>query len=599
MKSHSPARFRGHALTAALFLTCLTAHAQWTTEQFELKAGWNAVYLHIDASHATLNQLVGSDPENPIEEIWVWSPPGPALQFFDSLQAPQSGSTEWLRWDRYWAGASPMQRLPGNAAALVRVADGTPDYTWTLVGKPVPPAQRWTSSGMNFIGFPTPRTSPPTWGDFLGPARSLHDHAEIYRYVGGPFSATNPQRIHAPQLRNTPLHRNQAYWVRSEEYNRYFGPFEVELQHPNGIQFGTRSGQFRIRIRNRIEEPVTVTARLLPSGPAPAGEPVVAGNVPLLLRGEQDMSDLTFPFTRFSEEDGAFTLAPVGQAGANIEVVVGLDRFALEGIPGDHFAGILRVSDDAGMTLIDLPVSAGIASTEGLWVGNALVGEVAHYLVDYAVDGTGGLAQDEDGAYIAEEIDESFGAVARAFPLRLIIHNNGSGNATLLQRVYHGMIDDENTVLTKDQSVLHPDRLASARRISAAHLPWTSGNASWTFNGPLNEAAEIETTVFAPYDDHAANPFVHTYHPDHDNLDARFEQTLPQGVESYGIERRITLRVQAPGGDFANVTAGSGTLSGTYEETVLLHGRDGASRTYRSRGAFALNRVSEIATLTD
>ncbi len=599
MNSRSPALSRGPTFILFLCLTGLTAQAQWVTEQYNLKAGWNAVYLHIDASHATLNQLVGSDPDNPIEEIWVWAPPGPALQFFDSLQAPQSGSTEWLRWDRYWAGASPMQRLPGNAAALVRVADGSPDYTWTLVGKPMPPAQQWTSSGMNFIGFPTPKTTPPMWGDFLGPARSLHDHAEIYRYVGGPFSSTNPQRIHSPQLRNTPLYRNQAYWVRSEEYNRYFGPFDVELQRPDGIHFGTRRGQFRIRLRNRIDEPVTITASLLASGPAPAGEPAVVDNVPLLLRGEQDLSDLTYPFTRFSEEDGTFTLAPKGQPGANIEVVVGLDRFALAGLPGDHFAGVLRLSDNQGMTDIDLPVTAGIASTEGLWVGNALIGEVAHYLVDYAVDGTGGLAQDEDGAYIAEEIDESFGAVARAFPLRLILHNSGAGTATLLQRVYHGMIDTENTVLTKHQSVLHPDRLDSARRISAAHLPWTDNNTSWSFDGPLNEAAEITTTVFVPYDDQATNPFLHTYHPDHDNLDARFEQALPQGVESYGVERRITLRVQAPGGDFGNVTAGSGTLSGAYEETVILHGRDGASRTYRSRGAFALNRVSEIATLTD
>lgn len=597
MKSQS--RFRGLSVIAALCLSCMNGHAQWVTEQYPLKAGWNAVYFHIDASHATLNQLVGSDPDNPIEEIWVWAPPGPALQFFDSLQAPQSGSTEWLRWDRYWAGASPMQRLPGNAAALVRVATGSPDYTWTLVGKPVPPAQNWTSSGMNFIGFPTPKTDPPTWGDFLGPARSLHDHAEIYRYVGGPFSATNPQRIHSPQLRNTPLHRNEAYWVRSEEYNRYFGPFEVELQRPDGIHFGTQRGQFRIRLRNRIDEPVTVTARLLASEPAPAGEPVVIGNVPLILRGEQNLSDLTHPFTRFSEEDGEFTLAPKGQPGANIEVVVGIDRFALSGFPGDHFAGVLRLSDDAGMIAVDLPVTAGIASTEGLWVGNALVGEVAHYLVDYAVDGTGGLAQDEGGAYIAEEIDESFGAVARAFPLRLILHNPAAGNASLLQRVYHGLIDDETMVLTKHQSVLHPARLDSARRISAAHLPWTDNNTSWSFDGPLNEAAEIETTVFVPYDDQATNPFLHTYHPDHDNLDARFEQTLPQGVESYGIERRITLRVQAPGGDFGNVTAGSGTLSGTYEETVILHGRDSASRTYRTRGAFALNHVSEIATLTN
>ena len=53
-------------------------------EEFQFKAGWNAVYLHIDASHATLNELVGSDPDNPIEEIWIWVPPSRGMQFFDN-----------------------------------------------------------------------------------------------------------------------------------------------------------------------------------------------------------------------------------------------------------------------------------------------------------------------------------------------------------------------------------------------------------------------------------------------------------------------------------------------------------------------------------
>jgi hypothetical protein len=74
---------------------------------------------------------------------------------------------------------------------------------------------------------------------------------------------------------------------------------------------------------------------------------------------------------------------------------------------------------------------------------------------------------------------------------------------------------------------------------------------------------------------------------------------LPQGVESYGVTRRITLRVQPPGGDFAGVTAGSGILSGIYEETMTLRGRGTAAREYQVRGGFALHRVSEIPVLTE
>lgn len=565
----------------------------------ELKAGWTAVYLDIDASHETLNTLVGADENNPIEEIWLWAPSTSSAQFIDDPQQPSAGSTERLKWDRYWGGSSPMQRLVPNAAYLVRVRSDVPDYTWTLKGKPAPPRFSWTSDGLNLIGFSTPRTNPPTWGTFLGPSRTLHNHAEVYHYPGGPFGEDNPVRLWPTLLRSTPLQRGHAYWVRAEEYNRYFGPVAISLQNPSGIHFNTSRGQYRLRLRNTTPETVTVTASLVASEDAPAGEQEIAGPVPLLLRGEIDIADLTHDFTRFSDEPGTWTLAPEGEPGSDVEVMLGLERSAMEGDAGDHFAGVLRVTDGGGLIEIDLPVSAEIASTAGLWVGNALVSEVQHSLAEYVEAGDGEILENEDGSYEVEEVDESFGPVARPFPLRLLVHNNGEGAATLLQRVYYGPLEEDVVVLTKDESVLDPTQLSDARRISVAHLPLSEENVSWPFNGPLSEAAEIEVTVPLPYDDHASNPFLHTYHPDHDNLDARFEQVLPEGVESYGVTRRILLRVEPPGGDFAAVTAGSGILSGTYEETVTFHGPDGSSRDYRVRGGFALNNILDIATLTE
>ena len=44
--------------------------------------------------------------------------------------------------------------------------------------------------------------------------------------------------------------------------------------------------------------------------------------------------------------------------------------------------------------------------------------------------------------------------------------------------------------------------------------------------------------------DHASNPFLHTYHPDHDNLDNRddtFQTQLSAGKESYDLRRVMTL----------------------------------------------------------
>src|SRR5688500_13152219 len=61
--------------------------AQWLTQSFALTNGWNAIYLHVDASHTSLNAAVASDAGNPILEVWRWNP-STSIQFFDNPQEP-------------------------------------------------------------------------------------------------------------------------------------------------------------------------------------------------------------------------------------------------------------------------------------------------------------------------------------------------------------------------------------------------------------------------------------------------------------------------------------------------------------------------------
>src|SRR5207237_371860 len=101
--------------------------------------------------------------------------------------------------------------------------------------------------------------------------------------------------------------------------------------------------------------------------------------------------------------------------------------------------------------------------------------------------------------------------------------------------------------------------------------------------------------------DHRSNPFLHTYHPDHDNLDVTFRNVLSPGAESYSVVRDITLLVSPPNKDFASLT--SGTQAGTYLETVTVLGLQRAggkqdSRAFQVRGGFTLNRISDLPTLT-
>src|ERR1044071_709896 len=120
-------RFTARVLLRVVFALATgcgpSVRAQWITQTNALRAGWNAVYLQVDASYGTLDQLVASVPSNPIQEIWYWQPALPTGQFVSSPQLPTGGGTQWSSWIRALGGSnSVLQRLTGNGAYLVRLA---------------------------------------------------------------------------------------------------------------------------------------------------------------------------------------------------------------------------------------------------------------------------------------------------------------------------------------------------------------------------------------------------------------------------------------------------------------------------------------------
>src|SRR5205085_2361752 len=156
-----------------------------------------------------------------------------------------------------------------NAAYLVRVRSDIATYQWQLKGKPVVPRYQWTTSGLNFIGFPTVPVSPPTFEDFLAQAPSEFQHsARIFRYPGGDLGEGNPMEVFA--FRTTFVQRGEAYWVRSGEiYNSYYGPFEVVSAGAGTVAYGDSLKAISLRIRNQSSASLTVTLNLTASESAP------------------------------------------------------------------------------------------------------------------------------------------------------------------------------------------------------------------------------------------------------------------------------------------------------------------------------------------
>jgi hypothetical protein len=575
------------------------SQAQWQTQSILVKPGWTAVYLHVDASYQTLDQLVGSDPNNPIAEVWLWQAPSSTLQFVSSPQTPTSGNNQWANWERLglgFSGGGSLIALQPNAAYLIHSLAAT-NYTWLLQGKPVTPTYAWTTTGLNLLGFPSPPANPPAFDAFLALAPAFANAATIFQYPGGNLGPTNPVQLFA--LHTTPVTRGQAFWMRAGTlFNNYFGPFQVVLSGSPGVNFSNNVSQYSFHLVNETATSVTVSATLLPSEPPPTGQAPIAGVPPLLVRGALITTNLTYSFSTLNVGGSqTWTLTPQGQAGSDITVVLGLNRYAMtNNNPGDLLAGILQFTDSFGFSQVDVPVAAQAASLAGLWVGNASISQVANYLKSYQTDANGNPVISSNGNYIITSINTNLGPVVTPYPLRLIVHYDGT-HAVLLQRVYVGLNTRSNLVLSTTQATLDPTQLGTARRISSTGLPWSAANAPWPFAGQLAEGGVLTTTATVAYDDQATNPFLHTYHPDHDNLDATFSNELPQGSESYGITRQITLNVTPPGTDFISLTTANQTLSGVYSETITLGGLGGATRTFNITGGFALTCISTIPAL--
>ena len=486
----------GLLLFGLLLLSSLPALAQWQTQSLTLQPGWNAVFLHVDASYTNLDSLVGSDGSNPISEVWLWQPQVSTAQFITSPAIPSAPDSQWAVWYRSGAVDTLLSLAP-NSAYLVRNTNSVP-YLWNLKGKPVAPRYQWATSGLNLIGFPTPAALPPNFDTFLGPVPELQRSAEIYRYPGGNLGATNPTRVFAPFFRNTPVTRGSAFWIRAgTTYNRYFGPFELGLQNPAGVQYADTLSTYGVRLKNTTASTQTITLNLLASETPPAGQAPFTNPPPLLLRGALNPTNLTYNYTSLPiNTPASFTLAPLGQTGSELEIVLGLNRSAMTGPAGSLYAGILRFTDVGGLSRQDISVAASVATTSGLWVGSASISQVAQYLKSYAKAandaelqsqtntlGAGIYTRDTNSnliirvgtnsaSYIVTGINTNLGVVARPFPLRLILHSSPT-NTVLLQRIYYGLQGSTNHVLTTTESVLNPTTLATARRISAPHLPFS------------------------------------------------------------------------------------------------------------------------------
>lgn len=579
-------------LKALLFALCSLllaprlCQAQWQTTNYTLKGGWNSIYLPGDATYAAPEVIFpNSGVTANILEIWRWNPNPSQMQFTSSPLVPTSGTPEWSVWVR-GGSSNTLSSLTGQAAYLVKCV-GTTANTYsgiTVKHSPKLPGTSWVRNGANFMGFPTRLNGTyPLFSQYFAtfPA-AIAANTKIFKYVGGDLGPTNPVQVFSPSTER--VDANQGYWFSAEVVGNFYAPVEVSLSLAEGMDFGRNGSVITMRVLNRTATAMTLTLAPVPSGTAPASEEDLSGstNNVSLPTGSVPVTRRTFNSGTASWQE---TLISTGYTeaigpGAAVELSFGIQRSAMTAASTSAlYASFLRLTDSTSLFDILVPVRARKTSLSGLWIGEALVKAVESKPEADAVTPTG-----------------------RTYPLRYILHVADDGTARVLSQVFMGKLTSPGNpvgLCTKEAGLLSTDK-ANARRLVAAHMPLdrvlSVGSGSVAVPGTLTRSISL------PFTD-PTNPFVHAFHPDHDNKSAT-GATLVAGQESYNITREVTFTFTASPPPGSSVTSGWGSsvIGGTYAEVIQGLHKDstgvGTGNGLNLTGTFELRRVSELGSLS-
>jgi hypothetical protein len=550
-------------------LLSMAADAQWQSTTYTLKGGWNSIYLHGDAKQDTIANLLPAE----VSEVWRWNPNPNQVGFITSPLVPAAGTPEWSVWKRDGSVLS-LTTLTGQTAYLVRCSGPTSaTTTFSLAQQTLPPANSWVRNGANFLGFPTYKNGStyPTMSSYFAtfPA-ALAANSRVYKYVGGELGPRNPVQIFSPSAE--PLDATQGYWFSAELVGNFNAPLEVSLSTGSALDFGRNGAIITARLYNRSSSIASIDIAPVPSAAAPVSQETIAASVPITQR-TFDAATAGWTETLLGPEGITQVIAP----GSSVELSFGISRAEMTAGAGSLYASFLRFTDSASLTDLLLPVRARASSFAGLWVGDALVSAVE-----------------------SKPASDQVTATSSSYPLRYIIHVDDSGTARILSQVFLGQLNvagNARGLCTKESGLLSSAK-AGAVRIVAAHLPL---DRVFTATGAVGNDTTLTQNIDIPFDD-PTNPFVHKYHPDHDNKSAS-GSPLAAGQESYNISRDVTFIFTPlpPEGSTITTGWGSSVIGGSYAETIQGLSKDslgvGTGDGIKLSGTFELRRVSEIGDL--
>ncbi len=596
-----------NACLLAVFFLCLagqvSSFGQLITRTFDLKQGWNSVYLDVVPTNATAEVIFRGLP---VLSAWRPQDKASSVDFISDPSEPVWNRDRWLAYvptNRIESIDNNLFQIDGGRPYLIQLSAAA---RWTVTGTPYFGPVTWKADAYNLKGFPVDGEITPSFNDFFQSSPSHYDAAAgkiqpIFRLgATGRWEQVSGSDYMDPQT---------AYWVYCKGASQFVAPIEVVTDAPEGVDFDRGLRETLIRVVNRSSS--SFIASVSEQGaPGPTA----------LTRGVFN------PTVGVIWDKLPPVLVSTLSVGDSLELRLAPDRTA---VPDSGYASYLDIRDNAG-TRFTFPIhirklvvaTAGLPPAQaqasrlaGLWSGVISVKAVseAHsgQLVTTQTSKTGEALQVE-----RRGTSDSPTPVRTSFDLRVLLHVSNSGQTRMLHEVWqmwqdgtyktqpdgtkvidkpgrYVLITDES-LLSQFKSAILKDGRPANRRLSSATFffpPTSDGNQLL-----LGGAFGINQTNIGGYQLPATdprNPYLHRFHPDHDNLDNTEFKDFKR--EAFDISRQFQFEFE----DWDTADGprppdyGYSVMAGTYRETVTgLH-----RQPIFAQGTFRLRRVAESVDL--
>ena len=593
MKTHlRPRRSIAFGLAAACALSLVqSVSAQWMTQRIPLVQGWNAVHLKVNPADTSCSAVFS---DSAITEVSWWNR--------DRLDdGTGSAVTDFCNWYRASGEPNTFSRVVGDQRYLVY---STRAFNLDVIGTPALPKGTIYLGESNLVGVNVPNLAgadAPTYYEYFKP---------FYNRSPSWYGVTPDNQSVLLGNRVLATNASAAVWLQAagSGITSFTGPFELSLDRPGDVLSWTSSTDARtLTIKNTSADDRVLRIERSSSLPPPKGHGTCVGDVKLLI----ESIDWSEGYAKRVYGTLAFPFVTNIASGASFEFRVKPSLAEMPSADGDYMS-ILEVSDKgttiddevraAGTCLYRVGVSCSGAlaaatksAVAGLWVGTVVLDKVNRAKML--------------GSSTPEWDPDALMTAPHPFQFRLLVHVDEKGTVNLLKQVFvakKAAGADESYLLTDREAAIafrgyFPN--ATIRRTASANFPFM---VPLTLTGGefMAPDATLSATFTQEYDD-KTNPFVHAFHPQHDNT--AFNNQKPsvlgdgdEGVgeyESWGVTRTVTLAFQDEDPSRAANIDWNRTVTGG-EYTERIQGLIGQGKPIITKGIFRLSKVNDTPTLT-